>query len=40
MSDLACIQDRPVASAAAQIAIKTFLQNILCGVLSLLLAFG
>ena len=40
VSDLACIQDWPVASAAAQITVKTFVQDILCGFLSLLLAFG
>ncbi len=40
MTDLACIQDGPVARAPAQVAIKALLQDILCGLLPLLLAFG
>lgn len=40
MPDLACIQYGPVASASAQVSIQTFLQDILCGLLTFLLAFG
>lgn len=40
MPDLACIQYGPIASAATQVAIETFLQDVLCRQFFLLLAFG